>query len=88
VGWYKRASMSEQFETGEGLVVRPVAREERARFDAELAAHHWLGARLVGEVMRYVAVDAEGRWLAVAGFGAAARACGVRDRWVGWDRQQ
>jgi hypothetical protein len=59
--------MSGRFETGEGLVVRPVARGERARFDAELEAHHWLGARLVGEVVRYVAVDARGRWLGPRG---------------------
>lgn len=80
--------MSDRFEAAEGLVVRPIGRGERARFDAELAAHHWLGCRLVGEVMRYVAVDGEGRWLAVAGFGAAARSCRVRDGWIGWDREQ
>ncbi len=30
------------------------------RFDAELDEHHWLGHRMVGETMRYVAVDASG----------------------------
>jgi predicted transposase YbfD/YdcC len=37
--------------------------------------------------MRHVAVDRDGRWLAVLGFGAAALACRPRDRFVGWDEQ-
>jgi hypothetical protein len=41
----------------EGLVVRPVRRDELDRFNAELDTHHWLGHRIVGETLRYVAVE-------------------------------
>ncbi len=54
-----------------------------ARFDESLDEHHWLGHRLVGETMRYVAVGGDGQWLAVLGFGAAALACKPRDTFIG-----
>jgi hypothetical protein len=66
------------------LVVRPVADGELERFRAELGAHHWLGFRLSGQVMRYVAVI-DGQWVALAGFGSAALSCTVRERFLGWD---
>jgi GNAT superfamily N-acetyltransferase len=50
-----------------------------------LDEHHWLGRRLVGETMRYVALGPDNEWLAVLGFGAAALACKPRDRFIGWD---
>jgi predicted transposase YbfD/YdcC len=69
-----------------GLVVRPVVVGELERFNAELGAHHWLGHRLTGRVLRYVAtVDDE--WVAVAGFGSAALACTAREEFLGWDRE-
>ncbi|MCA1657223.1 MAG: DUF4338 domain-containing protein, partial [Actinobacteria bacterium] len=68
------------------LVVRPVADGELDRFRAELGAHHWLGFRLSGQVMRYVAV-LDGQWVALAGFGSAALSCGVRERFLGWDTE-
>jgi len=34
------------------LSVRPILSHERGRFDETLAAEHWLGTGLVGEVMR------------------------------------
>jgi len=34
------------------LSASPVRSHERARFDETLAAEHWLGAGLVGEVVR------------------------------------
>lgn len=81
--------MRERFEAGVGqLVVRPIGRDERARFDAELDAHHWLGHRLVGETMRHVACASDGRWLALVGFGAAALACRPRDAFIGWSDEQ
>ncbi len=67
------------------LQVRLIAAGERERFNAELDAHHWLGHRLSGRVLRYVATI-DGRWVAVAGFGSAALACAARDEFVGWDR--
>lgn len=65
--------------------MRPIDRDERARFDAELAEHHWLGNRLVGETMRHVALGPDGAWVALVGYGSAALACGPRDEHIGWD---
>jgi len=69
------------------VVVRPIDRDEVTRFNAELDAHHWLGHRLTGEVMRYVATI-EDRWVALLGFGSAALSCAPRDRHIGWNREQ
>ncbi len=69
------------------VVVRPILAGEVARFNAELDAHHWLGHRLTGQVLRYVA-EADGRWVAVLGFGSAALSCAARDRFLGWSREQ
>lgn len=68
--------------------MRPIGRDERARFDAELDAHHWLGHRLVGETMRHVACSSDGTWLALVGFGAAALSCRPRDAFIGWRDEQ
>ncbi len=68
--------------------VRPIDPSERARFDTELAEHHWLGHRLIGQTMRYVAVSGDGEWLALVGFGAAALACRPRDLRLGWSEDQ
>jgi Domain of unknown function (DUF4338)/DDE_Tnp_1-associated/Transposase DDE domain len=67
-----------------GLVVRPIVVGELERFNAELSAHHWLGHRLSGRVLRYVAT-VEGVWVALAGFGSAALSCTVREEFLGWD---
>ena len=69
------------------MTVRPVSFGEAGRFSAELDAHHWLGHRLTGQVLRYVA-ELDGQWVAVAGFGSAALSCAVRDRFIGWSREQ
>lgn len=69
------------------VTVRLIWPDEAARFRAALDAHHWLGHRLTGQVLRYVA-ELDGRWVAVAGFGSAALSCAARDRFLGWSRQQ
>jgi hypothetical protein len=61
-----------------------VAEDERGRFAAEMAAHHWLGSRLSGRMMRYVAT-VDGEWVALAGFGSAALRVPVREEYLGWD---
>ena len=67
------------------LIVRPVEREEEARYQAQMAQHHYLGALAkIGETIWYVATWQE-QWLAQIGFSAAALKCGARDRWIGWD---
>lgn len=67
------------------IVVRPVERREEARYQARMAAHHYLGALAkIGETLWYVATW-RGRWLAQIGLSAAALKCAVRDHWIGWD---
>ena len=69
------------------VLVRPISIDEVGRFNALLDAHHWLGHRLTGQVLRYVA-ELDGQWVCVAGFGSAALSCAARDKFVGWSRQQ
>jgi hypothetical protein len=70
-----------------GVVVRPIFVDEVGRFNAALKENHWLGHRLTGQVLRYVAV-LEGEWVAVAGFGSAVLSCRARDEFLGWSREQ
>jgi hypothetical protein len=65
------------------LTVRPVSCAETARFGELLAAHHWLGARLFGSVVRHVAV-LDGAWVALLGYGSAVLRCTARDTVIGW----
>ena len=66
------------------VTVRPRARPEVARFQALLRAHHYLGFRgAVGESLAYVA-EADGSWLALLVWAAAAFRCRARDAWIGW----
>ncbi|MFU3625524.1 Druantia anti-phage system protein DruA [Pseudomonas aeruginosa] len=67
------------------IIVRPVGRDEEPRYQAQMAAQHYLGALpKIGETLWYVATW-RGRWLAQIGLSAAALKCGVRDAWIGWD---
>jgi len=62
---------------------------DRRRFQRLLQQHHYLGAlKPVGEQMYYAAVDAQGRWVALLLFSAAARHLKYRDQWIGWTRPQ
>jgi hypothetical protein len=70
-----------------GVVVRPIFVDEVGRFNAALTEHHWLGHRLTGAVLRYVAV-LDGEWVAVVGFGSAVLSCRARDEFLGWSREQ
>jgi hypothetical protein len=73
------------FQWLKSLDVRPVEREEEARYQAQMAERHYLGALpKIGETIWYVATWQD-QWLAQIGFSAAALKCGVRDRWIGWD---
>ncbi|MGH9110031.1 MAG: ISAs1 family transposase [Acidimicrobiales bacterium] len=66
------------------LSVAPIGARDLARFNAELDEHHWLGHRMVGETMRYVALDEHGEWLALVGFASPALSCRPRDHFIGW----
>lgn len=67
--------------------VRPIFADEVDRFSFELDTHHWLGHRLTGQVLRYVAV-LDDEWVACLGFGSAVLSCAARDRFLGWSREQ
>ena len=65
--------------------VRPVEQGEEARYQEQMARHHYLGALAkIGETVWYVAIWRE-QWVAQWSLSAAALKCGVRDRWIGWD---
>ena len=74
--------------TSEALMeirVRPVEPSEEARYQEQMARHHYLGALAkIGETVWYVAIWRE-QWVAQLSLSAAALKCGVRDRWIGWD---
>ncbi len=60
--------------------------DERRRWDALMAAHHYLGFRqFAGRGLRHVATW-RGHWLALVGWQSGAFKCGPRDRWLGWHR--
>jgi len=67
------------------LIVRPVRFDERPRWRALLAQHHYLGFQnTVGETVGYVATLG-GHWVACLAWAAAAWKCRPRDAWIGWD---
>ena len=67
-----------------GVVVRPCASQEWARFVELVRAHHYLGLRgVVGERIGHIA-EFEGRWVALLMWTAAAMKCQVREAWIGW----
>jgi hypothetical protein len=69
--------------------LRLIEEGERARFDALLKSEHYLhDATLVGAVLRYVAVDAQGEWVALLGYASACLHLRVRDAWIGWTAEQ
>ena len=63
--------------------VRP-GTEAAKRWGFYLGRYHYLGLRVVGENVGYLAVDRKGREVACLLFGAAAWRCGARDRKLGW----
>jgi hypothetical protein len=69
--------------------VRPAQPHELARLQSLLRRHHYLGRiRPVGERVFYVATDAQGQWVAVLVFCAAAKYLRHRDQWIGWTHEQ
>lgn len=82
-------SASEQALLAE-IKIEPVTdKAARKRFQRLLEKHHYLGGlQAVGEQIYYVATDAQGRWLALLLFSAAAKHLKHRDRWIGWSHPQ
>ena len=68
------------------VTVRPARADERRRWDALMAEHHYLGFKqFAGRGLRHVA-EWEGHWVALAGWQSGAFKCRPRDRWLGWHR--
>ncbi len=73
--------------TEPAVVVRLVRHDEFYLWRSLMREHHYLGFdRIVGKALHYVATIGS-HWVALLGWGAAALKCGVRDEWIGWDRQ-
>ena len=76
--------------------VRPLRLEPAAEgtsaaalFKFLLQRYHYLGHRnCVGQNLKYLACDRQGRPLACLLFGAAAWKAAARDRWIGWNAQE
>jgi hypothetical protein len=70
------------------IEVRLAQREEEARFQQLMQAHHYLGElRKIGEALWYVA-SYHSQWVALLIFSAAALKLAARDRWIGWSYRQ
>jgi hypothetical protein len=69
-------------------VVPEPGQEVWHRFDAYVQSYHYLGLRLVGENMKYLVRDCQGRDLACLLFGAAAWQVAARDQFLGWNPVQ
>lgn len=64
--------------------VRLIESDERARWDALMRAHHYLGmTAMVGRSLRYVA-HVDGHWLALLGWASPALKVASRDAWISW----
>ena len=72
------------------IKVEPITdKAARKRFQRLLEKHHYLGGlQAVGEQIYYAALDAQGHWLALLLFSAAAKHLKHRDRWIGWSHPQ
>ena len=80
----KMPTASEQALLDEVRIIPLLGAKAHRRFQELLDQHHYLGKiRAVGEQFYYVAVDAQGGWLALLLFNAAARHLKHRDRWIG-----
>ena len=85
-----KGDMGDEFDRSDVVVgeveVRAVRADERRRWDALMAEHHYLGFRqFAGRGLRHVA-EWRGRWLALVGWQSGAFKCAPRDRWLGWHR--
>ncbi len=73
----------------DSLQMRLVEPPELAHFNQLLDQYHYLGSpKPVGERLYYVVTDAQGHWMALLLFAAAAKHLKYRDRWIGWTDAQ
>jgi len=70
-------------------IARAQQGKDRALFESLVSDYHNLGYRgIVGENMKYLVFDAQGRPLGCVLFGSAAWKVAARDAFIGWDAQQ
>ena len=70
------------------LTARVPSAQEVKEFDAQLAAHHYLGAgRPVGDYLRQV-IELDGRVVALLVWGPSCYSLKDRDRWIAWSAPQ
>lgn len=88
--WEEPAPWEAKLATLQPLRVEPVraGTQEAQRWAFYLHRYHYLGLRVVGENLGYLASDCAGREVACLLFGAAAWRCAPRDRALGWDEDQ
>ena len=80
---------AEQQQLLDGIQIRLLEPDELPRSQQLLAEHHYLGGlKPVGERLHYAVTDAQGDWLGVLVFCAAARRLRPRDQWIGWSEEQ
>ena len=66
------------------MTLRLARPDERRRWDATMAEHHYLGfQQFAGRGLRCVA-EYQRRWLVLIGWQSGAFKCRPRDRWIGW----
>lgn len=73
----------------EELQVELISPEQKRPWNRLVCKHHYLkNADLVGEQLRYVVTDAQGRWLALIGWSAPALHLKARDQSIEWSEEQ
>jgi len=81
-------------ETDEQVILKELRCElalpsQISRWNSLVRKHHYLkNAKLVGEQLRYIVSDAQGRWLALIGWSAAALHLKARDESIKWSERQ
>lgn len=91
IGWWPSPSPIEsQLSTLEPLSIVPAqSAQELALFDRLLCRYHYLPySGVAGENIRYLAFDCRARPLACLLYGAAAWKLSIRDRFIGWSKEQ
>jgi hypothetical protein len=69
-------------------IVPKAGQEVSHRFDAYVHSYHYLGLRVIGENLKYLIRDCQGRDLACLLYGAAAWQVSARDQFLGWNEVQ
>ncbi len=88
---HDQSAMGGPLQSLQPVRVQPVieASSEARLFQFLLQRYHYLGHRnCVGENLKYLARDREGRPLACLLFGSAAWKAAARDQWLGWSGEQ